>query len=106
MNKCRMCNIIFKNREELQAHKETHRKVRIKTEPENEDKLFSCYICGKNFDRKNKLIKHEKQHISEASTTCKVCGETFENKLMLLIHKNKHTAQKLTIVVKKKLPPS
>jgi len=104
INKCRICNIIFTTREELQAHKETHRKVRVKTDPDAVDKVFTCNYCEKTFNKKSKLYKHKKIHTTASGMTCKVCGETFDNKLMLLIHKNKHTAQKLTIVVKKKLP--
>jgi len=108
-NRCRICSLVFVNREELKEHKsEVHRKPRIKSEKTEEEreaeKIFSCDVCGKGFDRRNKVLKHKKIQHEEDANKCKLCGDTFENKLMLLIHKNKHTAQKLTIVVKKKLP--
>ena len=108
MNKCRVCHIIFETKEDLINHKETHKKVKVEKSGDEKtaEKIHFCNLCGKSFDKKHKLSKHKKEHEEENRNKCKICGETFDNKLMLLIHKNKHTAQKLTIVVKKKLPPS
>jgi len=95
INKCNLCNISFTTKEQLQAHRKTHGRVKYKTESENERsekkenrklETLSCTVCYKIFDRKRQLDAHMKIH----DTTCNICGENFENRLMMIIHKKVH----------------
>ena len=55
--KCMICNRTFKTQEKLDAHKETHNKIRA----------FPCSTCGKRFKRKADKNRHEKIHYRHAT---------------------------------------
>ncbi|KAM4031930.1 uncharacterized protein ACNLHF_019316 [Anomaloglossus baeobatrachus] len=57
-------------------------------------KIFSCSACGKYFNHKSDLAKHERSHKSEKSYSCSECGVCFKNKLHLKKHQIIHKGKK------------
>ncbi|XP_076321504.1 uncharacterized protein LOC143230988 isoform X2 [Tachypleus tridentatus] len=58
------------------------------------DKIFNCIECGKDFDRKSILQKHEKVHSRMKPYNCVVCNKTFVTNCHLIIHQRIHTGEK------------
>ncbi|XP_077110025.1 uncharacterized protein LOC143766321 [Ranitomeya variabilis] len=58
------------------------------------EKPYTCSECGKYFDWKSKLIKHEKTHTGEKPFSCKECEKCFTEKSDLFRHQRIHTGAK------------
>ncbi|GEQ72930.1 hypothetical protein JCM33374_g6618 [Metschnikowia sp. JCM 33374] len=60
-HKCVICNKVFKRPSSYRIHYTIH----------SGEKDFSCYKCGKKFNVKSNLTRHEKLHVKSESTTQK-----------------------------------
>ena len=104
--KCRICSKTFKSKKgqlyhiarcTLAARDLNPRKRRY---PINEDaktdwsKPYQCKKCGKQFDRKQILVIHERVHSGDRPYHCDVCGKSFPIAGNLARHKLIHTGEK------------
>uniref|UniRef100_A0A667ZMM1 C2H2-type domain-containing protein n=1 Tax=Myripristis murdjan TaxID=586833 RepID=A0A667ZMM1_9TELE len=58
------------------------------------EKLWSCSVCGTNFQRKGNLNRHMMMHKGEKPFSCSVCGKHFTWKNDLNTHMRTHTGEK------------
>ncbi|KAL1506218.1 hypothetical protein ABEB36_005617 [Hypothenemus hampei] len=77
---CDFCDLKFKYKHSFHKHMETHFKDVPLSKP------FACE-CGKFFNRKSKLKKHQEIHIKkEKPFACKNCGKRFLDQILLDSH--------------------
>ncbi|KAJ8271246.1 hypothetical protein COCON_G00101050 [Conger conger] len=57
-------------------------------------KGFVCKYCGKNFSRRNVLVKHTRVHTGEKPFSCSLCGRRFSDSSNLKKHQSVHTGEK------------
>lgn len=55
---------------------------------------YLCPVCGRNFQHKSTLIRHQKMHSGEKPHVCLECGKTFRRRDKLIRHQRIHTGQK------------
>ncbi|XP_045781395.1 PR domain zinc finger protein 5-like [Maniola jurtina] len=87
VNKCRLCNALFKNNRQKDKHLEKEHGVTS----------FSrkCHACGKMFVHQNALNIHMKRHhLVERTHKCDECGKGFFSSTELRAHMNTHTGRK------------
>ncbi|XP_069611375.1 oocyte zinc finger protein XlCOF7.1-like isoform X2 [Ranitomeya imitator] len=72
----------------------SHRRTNESERALKEEKLFSCSECGKCFNRKLNLVRHQKIHTGENPFSCSECGKCFNRKLNLIRHQRIHTGEK------------
>ncbi|KAK7078633.1 hypothetical protein SK128_007654 [Halocaridina rubra] len=75
--KCTICHLRFSSLTDLNIHKVTH----------NEEKKFTCDVCGSSFRREYARDKHVKiVHREELEHMCSQCGALFKAKAYLDQH--------------------
>ncbi|XP_070813966.1 zinc finger protein 2-like isoform X1 [Chaetodon trifascialis] len=58
------------------------------------EKLFSCSVCGKSYQRKNSLRNHMELHSEGKRLSCSVCKKTFQFRRNFTRHMSIHTGEK------------
>ncbi|XP_039736585.1 zinc finger protein 805-like, partial [Pteropus medius] len=61
---------------------------------QEEENIFKCNECGKIFDKKRLLARHERIHSGLKPYECTECGKTFSKSTYLLQHHMVHTGEK------------
>ncbi|XP_041664450.1 zinc finger protein OZF-like [Cheilinus undulatus] len=82
----------WKERTEPQSGLNTVKEVKNKRR--KTDKSYSCSECGKKFDQKTNLTRHETVHTTVKPFSCSECGKTFAHKDYLSKHMIIHTGEK------------
>ncbi|XP_017572577.1 zinc finger protein 3 homolog isoform X2 [Pygocentrus nattereri] len=60
----------------------------------SQKRLHCCKICGKKFDRRRILRRHERFHTGEKPYSCSVCSKTFALRKSLRRHERFHTGER------------
>ncbi|XP_077186579.1 zinc finger protein 202-like [Paroedura picta] len=56
--------------------------------------LHECLVCGKRFQKKNYLAKHQRIHVRPKLFQCSECGESFNLREGFIRHRGTHTGEK------------
>ncbi|XP_060093844.1 zinc finger protein with KRAB and SCAN domains 8-like [Heteronotia binoei] len=56
--------------------------------------LHECLVCGKRFQKKNYLAKHQRIHVRPKLFQCSECGESFNWREGFIRHRGTHTGEK------------
>lgn len=81
---CRMCERVFKTREELEKHVLNH----------DEHRPHKCPQCHKGFKQPCHLNQHLRTHTDERPFPCEVCNKSFKQACQLKQHMRLHTGEK------------
>ena len=58
------------------------------------EKLFTCQVCGKSFNRSDLVTQHCLTHTGEKPFECEECGKCFTQNSALKRHNQMHTGDK------------
>ncbi|XP_026726893.1 zinc finger protein 883-like [Trichoplusia ni] len=75
---CNYCDELFKNRIEFDTH--------FAIEHEDKELVYSCNICGKQYDKYHLFGNHCYYHIAKDRFECTDCGKTFPRLSLLVLH--------------------
>lgn len=75
--KCAVCNAAFVSQKKLYIHRGENQKCKVE---------HKCEVCGKIFNKKASLKRHEGAHSDETPHECKECGKKFKFPQNLLRH--------------------
>ncbi|XP_075207139.1 uncharacterized protein LOC142312132 isoform X2 [Anomaloglossus baeobatrachus] len=89
----------IKNEAALKAKKpfssaEHSKDLSLKMAFATDKKIFSCTECGKYFNCKSRLVRHERIHTDEKPYSCSECGKCVASKSHLVTHQKIHTGEK------------
>ncbi|XP_072152355.1 uncharacterized protein [Bemisia tabaci] len=73
---CNICNLGFKNREQLDRHKQIH----------TAGPPYPCDYCDKSFDGRSDLKTHWETHKGDNQFMCEVCGASYAEEAILQAH--------------------
>ncbi|KAM9792287.1 uncharacterized protein ACB057_010819 [Neosynchiropus ocellatus] len=82
VNLCGDCGMDFPEPQQLEKHREVHRKP------------YSCDACGKSFKCPRYLEKHSTIHTGELPFGCETCAKRFFTAALLRVHMLRHTGKK------------
>lgn len=84
--KCDVCALSFNNKTKFNKHKKTH----------DDSKPFKCKECLQTFSKKLYLNVHLRSHIKQEDKkfSCEVCGKQFTFEYLLKQHEYKHKDEK------------
>ncbi|XP_071483323.1 uncharacterized protein [Diadema antillarum] len=82
--KCATCKKMFRHPDELQKHREEHRKPRRKVAERS--KCYTCPFCGKNCHYSSALKIHVRTHTGEKPYECEICQARFIQSINLKRH--------------------
>nr|XP_043883708.1 zinc finger protein 345-like isoform X4 [Solea senegalensis] len=107
---CGECGMDFPQKEQLDEHKESHKKpyaclecdktfkseyyFKIHQRIHSGDSPYICSECGKSFVTGNALKKHELTHTGERNFHCNQCGKAFSQSSHLKVHLKTHTGER------------
>ncbi|KAJ8724641.1 hypothetical protein PYW08_016115 [Mythimna loreyi] len=75
---CNYCDELFKNRIEFDTH--------FATEHGDQPLVYSCNICGKQYDKYHLFGDHCYNHMTKGRFECTDCGKTFPRLSLLVTH--------------------
>ncbi|XP_045449186.1 zinc finger protein 624-like [Melitaea cinxia] len=75
---CKYCPLIFKDRVEFDAH--------FSCEHGNEDIVYTCNVCGKEFEKYSVFSDHSYNHFMKDRFCCDICHKTFSRLSLLVTH--------------------
>nr|CAI5868296.1 unnamed protein product [Callosobruchus analis] len=82
---CNLCNRGFTHQSSLIYHKET---------AHNNGNVFVCVKCGKRFNHKQRLVRHQLVHTDSRPFVCQECNATFKSRASLKNHQAIHRGEK------------
>ncbi|KAM4032473.1 uncharacterized protein ACNLHF_019699 isoform 1-T2 [Anomaloglossus baeobatrachus] len=78
----------------LKAMKKISHSEHVKHRKMHTKKRFSCSKCGRYFNQKSVLVRHERIHNGKKPYSCSKCGKCFGCKSNLVEHERIHTGEK------------
>lgn len=88
---CNECGKVFKT---AGANRKLKNHVLAVHTPEDQ-KPFSCDICGKRYINRDALRKHEKIHENRRSHRCRFCGIGFNDRSNMMAHEKKNCSKRI-----------
>jgi len=64
-----------------------HKRICNQNLERDSERIYTCSICGKGFDRKFSMTRHEAKHSNSKMHTCDFCRKAIEVKSSLITHK-------------------
>ncbi|XP_072023968.1 uncharacterized protein [Amphiura filiformis] len=82
--KCRFCEALFTNEDQLLQHEKFH----------STQRPYTCTICGQSFKIRGHLARHEVIHQRNEKHSCDFCNATFAKTSQLKVHRVIHLTGK------------
>ncbi|CAH0724018.1 unnamed protein product, partial [Brenthis ino] len=75
---CKFCPLVYKDRVEFDAH--------FSCEHGSEDIVYTCNVCGKQFEKYSVFSDHSYNHVMKDRFCCDICQKTFSRLSLLVTH--------------------